>query len=125
MKLQSIIKRVELHHVSSWMNDDVRPVESERRTWSFRTFHNFWLLINCNLSTFLTGSALIPLGLTWWQAIITIVIGNMLATGALLLSSLAGSYYHINFPVFSRAVWVWLAVFTSPLIICRPFPYDA
>ncbi|KJK82723.1 hypothetical protein H634G_01860 [Metarhizium anisopliae BRIP 53293] len=143
MKLQSIIKRVELHHVSSWMNDDVRPVESERRTWSFR------LLINCNLSTFLTGSALIPLGLTWWQAIITIVIGNMLATGALLLSSLAGSYYHsasswlstispttnrrfwltkyiaVNFPVFSRAVWVWLAVFTSPLNICRPFPYDA
>lgn len=29
------------------------------------------LLINCNIATFLTGSALIPLGLTWWQAIIS------------------------------------------------------
>jgi purine-cytosine permease-like protein len=28
------------------------------------------LLINCNIATYLTGSALIPLGLTWWQAII-------------------------------------------------------
>jgi cytosine/uracil/thiamine/allantoin permease len=28
------------------------------------------LLINCNIATFLTGSALIPLGLNWWQAII-------------------------------------------------------
>lgn len=28
------------------------------------------LLINCNITTYLTGSALIPLGLTWWQAFI-------------------------------------------------------
>lgn len=28
------------------------------------------VLINCNTATFLTGSALIPLGLTWWQAVI-------------------------------------------------------
>lgn len=28
------------------------------------------LLSNCNITTYLTGSALIPLGLTWWQAFI-------------------------------------------------------
>lgn len=28
------------------------------------------LLINCSIATYLTGSALIPLGLTWWQATI-------------------------------------------------------
>lgn len=69
--------------------------------------------------------------------ILAIVIGNMLATGALLLSSLAGSYYHsasswlstispttnrrswltkyiaVNFPVFSRAVWgMWGSQFS-------------
>jgi NCS1 family nucleobase:cation symporter-1 len=74
-------------------NDDVRPIEKARRTWTFTSFHNFCtfqamgcnsifsiltltfliilgVLINCNTATFLTGSALIPLGLTWWQAII-------------------------------------------------------
>ncbi|KAF7552927.1 hypothetical protein G7Z17_g3992 [Cylindrodendrum hubeiense] len=41
-----------------------------------------------------------------------IVIGNVLATVALILASLAGAYYHIGFPVFSRAVWgVWGAQF--------------
>lgn len=36
------------------------------------------LLINCNIATFLTGSALIPLGLNWWQAIIgTIIFPDM------------------------------------------------
>ncbi|KAK7417789.1 hypothetical protein QQZ08_011485 [Neonectria magnoliae] len=112
MGVSALIKRAELPHGSMWINDDVRPVESERRTWTFLTFNNYWLLINCNIATYLTGSALIPLGLTWWQAIICIVIGNLLATAALLLASMAGAYYHIGFSVYSRAVWgVWGAQF--------------
>ncbi|KAL6411529.1 NCS1 nucleoside transporter family protein [Ilyonectria robusta] len=70
MGVSEQIKRVELPNGSQWINDDVRPVNAERRTWTFLAYHNFWLLINCNIATFLTGSALIPLGLTWWQAII-------------------------------------------------------
>ncbi|KAI8683426.1 Fungal-trans domain-containing protein [Fusarium keratoplasticum] len=92
----ALLKRIELPRGSRWINEDVRPVGSERRTWTFLTFHNFWLLINCNIATYLTGSALIPLGLTWWQAIIAIIIGNIIATVALILSSLAGAYYHIG-----------------------------
>ncbi|KAF4975216.1 hypothetical protein FZEAL_7973 [Fusarium zealandicum] len=105
MALSALRKRIEVPRGSRWINDDVRPVGTQRRTWTFRTFHNFWLLINCNIATYLTGSALIPLGLTWWQAIIAIIIGNIIATVALILSSLAGAYYHIGFPIFSRAVW--------------------
>ncbi|KAH8714592.1 NCS1 nucleoside transporter family protein [Ilyonectria robusta] len=121
MGVSEQIKRVELPNGSQWINDDVRPVNAERRTWTFLAYHNFWLLINCNIATFLTGSALIPLGLTWWQAIICIIVGNLLATGAILLASMAGAYYHIGFPVFSRAVWglwgaqfvVWNRIFLS------------
>ncbi|KAL7948742.1 NCS1 nucleoside transporter family protein [Trichoderma barbatum] len=105
MGLALLIERAKLPYVSQWINEDIRPVESARRTWSFWTFHNYWLLINCNIATFLTGSALIPLGLNWWQAIIAIVVGNILATLAIVISSLAGAYYHIGFSVYSRAVW--------------------
>jgi hypothetical protein len=52
------------------------------------------LLINCNIATYLTGSALIPLGLTWWQAFICIVLGNLIATLAVVLNSLPGAHYH-------------------------------
>ncbi|KAH7074987.1 NCS1 nucleoside transporter family protein [Paraphoma chrysanthemicola] len=107
MAFASTLKRIELPN-SNGINEDLRPVESTRRTWTWITFHNFWLLINCNIATFLTGSALIPLGLTWWQAIIAIVIGNVIATAALLVSSLAGAYYNIGFGVFSRVTWgIW------------------
>lgn len=71
-----------------WINDDIKPIESERRSWGFWTFHNYCeqlfantlsltltltkkgILVNSNISTYLTGSSLIALGLTWWQAII-------------------------------------------------------
>ncbi|KAL6233633.1 hypothetical protein BDW75DRAFT_251916 [Aspergillus navahoensis] len=105
MGLSTALKKIELPHESRWINQDVRPVDQARRTWTFLTYHNFWLLINCSIATYLTGSSLIPLGLTWWQAIISIVIGNALATLALVASSLAGAYYHVGFPVFGRAVW--------------------
>ncbi|KAK1463054.1 hypothetical protein CCUS01_08459 [Colletotrichum cuscutae] len=103
MGLQAAFQRVELPYVSRWINDDIRPIEAQRRTWGFLTFHNFWLLVNCNITTYLTGSALIPLGLAWWQAFICIILGNLIATAVVIINSLPGSYYHIGFPVFSRA----------------------
>nr|XP_036579909.1 ncs1 nucleoside transporter family protein [Colletotrichum truncatum]KAF6787665.1 ncs1 nucleoside transporter family protein [Colletotrichum truncatum] len=113
MGLRTILQRVELPFVSRWINDDIRPIESKRRTWGLLMFHNFWLLVNCNITTYLTGSALIPLGLTWWQAFICIVLGNLIATGVVILNSLPGSYYHLGFPVYSRAVWgMWGSQFT-------------
>jgi cytosine/uracil/thiamine/allantoin permease len=58
--------------------------------------HRDWLgvLINSNISTYITGSSLIALGLTWWQAVIAIVIGNIIATVLVVLNSLPGAYYH-------------------------------
>ena len=42
----------------------------------------------------MTGSSLIALGLSWWQAIVAIVVGNILATIFIVLNSLPGAYYH-------------------------------
>ncbi|KAF2194343.1 NCS1 nucleoside transporter family protein [Zopfia rhizophila CBS 207.26] len=139
--MASWAKKLEVPHtaqVSRWINYDIRPIEPARRTWGFLTFHNYWLLINTNISTYLTGSALIPLGLTWWQAFICIAIGNLLATLFVVLNSLPGAYYHgspsrntfqqsslkmgvVGFPVVNRMVWgmwgsqfaIWNRIFLS------------
>ncbi|KAJ5109997.1 Allantoin permease [Penicillium argentinense] len=88
-----------------WINNDIKPIEAGRRTWGLWTFHNFWVLINSNISTYMTGSSLIALGLTWWQAIIAIVVGQLIATALVVLNSLPGAYYHLGFPVVNRYVW--------------------
>ncbi|KAK7936046.1 hypothetical protein PG985_001541 [Apiospora marii] len=122
----SWLKRLEVPQssgtvLSRWINNDIRPIEAKRRTWVFSTFSNSWLLTNINISTYLTGSALIPLGLTWWQAIICIVIGNLLSAFFCVLNSLPGAYYNLGFPVVSRMVWgmwgsqfaIWNRIFLS------------
>jgi NCS1 family nucleobase:cation symporter-1 len=52
------------------------------------------VLVNSNISTYMTGSSLIALGLTWWQAIIAIVAGQLLATLFVILNSIPGAYYY-------------------------------
>lgn len=37
------------------------------------------VLTNTNITTYMTGSSLIALGLTWWQAIIAIIVGAILS----------------------------------------------
>ncbi|KAJ1566723.1 hypothetical protein HK405_008688 [Cladochytrium tenue] len=106
---------------SRWVNRDIQPIEEARRTWRFVTFNNYWLLVNTNISTYLTGSSLIALGLSWWQTLICIIVGNLLATFFVLLNSLPGAYYHIGFPVVNRMVWgmwgsqfaIWNRIFLS------------
>ncbi|EED18301.1 allantoin permease, putative [Talaromyces stipitatus ATCC 10500] len=121
-----LLKKLEVPHEGGtipdpWINNDIKPVETARRKWGFWTFNNYWVLINCNISTYMTGSSLIPLGLSWWQAIIAIVVGNILASVFIVLNSLPGAFYHLGFPVANRYVWgmwgsqwvVWNRIFLS------------
>ncbi|PQE11482.1 Allantoin permease protein [Rutstroemia sp. NJR-2017a BBW] len=108
MRFSQRFKRFEVQsetEITRWINDDIKPIEAGRRTWGFWTFNNYWILINSNISTYLTGSSLIALGLTWWQAIISIVVGNILAAIFVVLNSVPGASYHLGFPVVNRYVW--------------------
>lgn len=81
MALASLLRKLEVPHEgdilpSRWINNDIRPIERARRTWTFWSYHNLWVTININISTYLTGSSLVALGLTWWQALISIITGE-------------------------------------------------
>ncbi|KAB8220657.1 hypothetical protein BDV33DRAFT_203298 [Aspergillus novoparasiticus] len=45
------------------------------------------------------------MGLTWRQSLAAIVVGNIIATGLLIINSLPGMFYHIGFPLVNRYVW--------------------
>ncbi|KAM5467015.1 hypothetical protein MauCBS54593_005635 [Microsporum audouinii] len=123
--MRGLLKKLEIEHEGTlpdpWINYDIKPIESRRRTWSAWTFTTYWVLINSNISSYMTGSSLIALGLLWWQAIVAIVIGNLLAALFVVLNSLPGAYYHIGFPVVNRYVWglygsqfvIWNRIFLS------------
>src|SRR5262245_9770585 len=55
------------------------------------------------IPTYMLASGLIAGGMNWWQAIGTILLGNLIVLIPMLLNAHAGARYGIPFPVFVRA----------------------
>jgi NCS1 family nucleobase:cation symporter-1 len=49
------------------------------------------------------ASSLIEGGMNWWQAILTVFLGNAIVVLPMVLNGAAGTKYGISFPVFARA----------------------
>ncbi len=55
------------------------------------------------IPTYMLASSLIGGGMNWWQAILTIFLGNVIVVIPMILNAEAGTRYGIPFPVFCRA----------------------
>ena len=55
------------------------------------------------IPTYMLASSLIGGGMNWWQAILTIFLGNCIVLVPMILNGHAGAKYGIPFPVFVRA----------------------
>ena len=73
-------------------------------------YFQLWFLVGQNVSKYQTGSALIATGMTYWQAIIVIITGNVMAASFAVINSISGAESHLGFPVVSRTVWGELAI---------------
>jgi len=51
------------------------------------------------------ASGLIASGMNWWQALLTVLLGNTIVLVPILLNSHPGTKYGIPFPVFARAAY--------------------
>ncbi len=88
---------------SSLYNEDLAPVAKERRTWGLYNYASLWVAMSVCIPTYMLASGLIAGGMSWWQAIGTILLGNLIVLIPMLLNAHAGAKYGIPFPVFVRA----------------------
>jgi NCS1 family nucleobase:cation symporter-1 len=84
-------------------NEDLAPVSAERRTWGLYNYASLWVAMSVCIPTYMLASGLIAGGMSWWQAIGTILLGNLIVLVPMLLNAHAGTKYGIPFPVFVRA----------------------
>lgn len=88
---------------SSLYNEDLAPIPLERRTWGVYNYASLWVAMSVCIPTYMLASGLIAGGMAWWQAIGTILLGNVIVLIPMLLNAHAGTKYGIPFPVFVRA----------------------
>jgi NCS1 family nucleobase:cation symporter-1 len=84
-------------------NKDLAPVPILKRNWTTYNYAALWISMAHCIPTYMLASSLIDLGMNWWQALMTILLGNTIVLAPILLNSHPGTKYGIPFPVFARA----------------------
>lgn len=91
----------QLQHSNLW-NDDLRPATKEEHTWTGRSFAALWIGMCLIIPSYTMASGMISLGMNWWQALLTIFLGNCVVLVPILLNAHAGAKFGIPYPVFAR-----------------------
>ena len=84
-------------------NYDLAPVPIAQRSWTTYNYAALWISMAHCIPTYMLSSGLIASGMNWWQALLTILIGNTIVLVPILLNSQPGTKYGIPFRVFARA----------------------
>jgi NCS1 family nucleobase:cation symporter-1 len=90
-------------HDPDLTNEDLAAVPPEKRTWTMWNFAALWISMAACIPTYMLASSLIDGGMNWWQAVLTIFLGNAIVLVPMILNAHAGTAYGIPFPVFCRA----------------------
>jgi NCS1 family nucleobase:cation symporter-1 len=84
-------------------NPDLAPTPLARRTWSTYNIAALWIGMSVVITTYTLASGLMQQGMSWWQALTTILLGNVIVLVPMVLNAHSGTKYGVSFPVLCRA----------------------
>ena len=84
-------------------NADLAPTTIAQRTWSTYHVASLWVGLSVCIPTYMLAAGLVGAGMNWKQAIVTIMLGNLIVCVPMVLVAHAGTRYGIPFPVLARA----------------------
>ncbi len=90
---------------SALYNHDLAPVPLALRDWTTYNYAALWISMAHCIPTYMLASGLMTAGMSWLQALATILLGNTIVLVPILLNSHPGTKYGIPFPVFARAAY--------------------
>jgi cytosine/uracil/thiamine/allantoin permease len=102
---EEIINLTEDVSSSPLYNEDFAPVPKEKRTWGLWDMTAIWIGMAVCIPTYLLASYMMKAGLSWVEALIIIILGNIIITIPMVLNGHAGVKYGIPFPVIGRAAF--------------------
>ena len=86
-------------------SEDLAPTPFKQRTWTTWNYAALWISMCHCLPTYAFCGSLISSGMNWFQALITIGLGNLLVLIPILLIAQPGTKYGIPFPVLARSAF--------------------
>ena len=87
---------------SPYWNQDIAPSLLKDRHWGLKDIAALWISMSACIPTYMLASSLIAEGMNWYQAVLTIFLGNAIVLVPMVLNAHAGTKYGIPFPVYCR-----------------------
>ncbi|MDP7070700.1 MAG: NCS1 family nucleobase:cation symporter-1 [Phycisphaerales bacterium] len=84
-------------------NADLAPVPADQRTWSRWNIAALWIGMAVCIPTYMLAAGMIAVGMTWWQAVLTVLLGNLIVLIPMIANGHGGTKYGVPFPVLARA----------------------
>ena len=85
-------------------NHDLAPTTITERTWSTWNIAALWIGMSVVITTYTLAGGFIEAGMNWWQAMLTILLGNCIVLIPMILNAHAGTKYGVSFPVLCGRV---------------------
>lgn len=83
-------------------NADLAPTTPELRTWSTWNIAALWVAMAVCIPTYTLAASMIQAGMAWWQAVLTVMLGNLIVLVPMILNGHGGTKYGVPFPVLVR-----------------------
>jgi NCS1 family nucleobase:cation symporter-1 len=87
------------------INHDLAPTDPAQRTWSWRAFAALWVGMVVCLPTYSLAGGLVSTGLSAWQAVGLVFLGNLVVLVPMLIVGHAGAKFGLPFPVLLRSAF--------------------
>jgi NCS1 family nucleobase:cation symporter-1 len=92
---------------SDLWNEDLAPTSEAQRTWRWRHFAALWLGMVICVPAYMLASGLIEQGMSAGQAVLTVLLGNVVVLVPMLLIGHAGARWGVPYAVLARASFGW------------------
>ncbi|TNE63961.1 MAG: nitrate reductase [Alphaproteobacteria bacterium] len=86
-------------------NTDLAPTTEATRTWDWKAYAALWVAMVVCVPTYMLAAGLVSEGMNWWQAVLTVLLGNMIVLIPMVLIGHAGAKHGIPFPVLLRSAF--------------------
>ena len=84
-------------------NDDIGPTKVAQRTWSTYNIAALWIGMSVCIPTYMLAAGLVAGGMSAWQAVFTVMLGNLIVLIPMILNAVPGTKFGIPFPVLVRS----------------------
>ena len=92
-----------IDHGSSLVNHDLLPTTAAQRTWRWYHYAALWVGMVMCIPSYTLAAGLIDQGMSPWQAVATVLLGNAIVLVPMLLIGHAGAKYGIPYAVLVRS----------------------